>query len=257
MDDEIMFFNKKGQVAIWVIIAIALSLVLALVLFIQKKPATSSSIESNIEGRIGTCIKDLVEEASDKMTKQGGFVNPESYKEYRGTNVTYLCQNIGYYKPCVNQHPVLIKEIKKEIENYITNGTKECFDLTLEEFRGNNYEVTEGEMNLSVLLYSNKIDVIVKKEIELKKDESIRKYSEFSIENQDPIYDLAKVALEIAKQEASYCYFEYLGYSILYPEFSIRRFVFSDYTEIYTITHKKTNREMNVAIRGCAIPSGI
>ena len=70
------------------------------------------------------------------------------------------------------------------------------------------------------------------------------------------MYDLASVANEIASQEAKFCYFEYVGFNILYNDFDIRKDTLSDSTKIYTIKHKKTAAEMNIAVRGCAIPAG-
>jgi len=95
------------------------------------------------------------------------------------------------------------------------------------------------------------------RKITLAKNEQSQTFNEYNIEVMNPLYDLSKVAIEIASQEAKYCYFEYVGYMILYPRFSIEKFAFSDSTKIYTIKDKYTNKEMNIAIRGCAIPPGI
>ena len=79
----------------------------------------------------------------------------------------------------------------------------------------------------------------------------------FDVQIISPLYDLVNVAVEIANQEAKYCYFEYVGYQVLYPNFDIRKFAFSEGTKIYTIKDKYSDKEMNIAIRSCAIPPGI
>ena len=63
--------------------------------------------------------------------------------------------------------------------------------------------------------------------------------------------------MEISNQEAKYCYFEYVGYMLLYPKMDIEKFAMSDSTKIYTLKDKKSDKEMNIAIRSCAIPPGI
>jgi hypothetical protein len=248
---------KKGQAAIWIILALMVLIVLLVIILIPKKPTTGVSGEMNFQGIIENCVEENVEEAVDIMIPQGGFLKPENFKKYNGVNVAFLCENIGYYKPCINQHPLILSEIRNEIYDYILPPTKNCFENAIKDYQDKGYIISAKEMNLSVELVSEAVKVNINREINIEKAENIQKFDNFEIMVKSPIYDLAKVANEIANQEAVYCYFEYLGYSLLYPKFSIRRFVFSDSTEIYTITHKETDKEMNIAIRGCAIPAGI
>ncbi|HLC52957.1 MAG TPA: hypothetical protein VJK03_00280, partial [Candidatus Nanoarchaeia archaeon] len=65
------------------------------------------------------------------------------------------------------------------------------------------------------------------------------------------------VAIEISSQEAKYCYFEYVGYMILHPEFDIQKTALSDSTKIYTIKDIRTEEVMRIATRSCAIPPGV
>jgi hypothetical protein len=113
----------------------------------------------------------------------------------------------------------------------------------------------ESEYNLS--LAPNRIFLKIEKKIEIGKNDIVRKYDKFDIEVISPIYDLGLVAMEIASQEAKYCYFEYVGYSIIYPDFSFEKFAMSDSTKIYSIEHLPSKQKLNMATRGCAIPPGL
>ena len=249
--------NKKGQVAIFVIVAIIIVAIFVLYLALSNKPILSGQNEVNFQSAIDKCVKDAVEEATDKMIPQGGFIEPENYKIYKNTKVSYLCENIGYYKPCINQHPLLINEEVKEIENYIAPRVEQCFSNTKTELEKRNYNVLMSGMNLSVSLASGKIIIDIDRKVTLSKNEQTQTFDKFNVELTNPIYDLSKVAIEIANQESKFCYFEYVGYMILYPKVSIEKFAFSDSTKIYTIRDKQSKKEMNIATRSCAIPGGI
>ena len=250
--------NKKAQVAIFVLEALVIAAMIIVLFLIGKKPGILPiSGDVSIQKSIEKCAKDSTNEAVEKMLPQGGFVEPENYKVRKNIKVIYLCQNIGYYKPCINQHPMFINEEIREIENYVKPRVEQCFLDMKNEYEKRSYSVDMDSMQLNVSLGSDRIYIFIGRKITLAKNEQSQTFNEYNIEVMNPLYDLSKVAIEIASQEAKYCYFEYVGYMILYPRFSIEKFAFSDSTKIYTIKDKYTNKEMNIAIRGCAIPPGI
>src|SRR3989344_4165248 len=165
--------------------------------------------------------------------------------------------NIGYFETCINQHPSLLAEIKEEIYNNSINKIENCFVDSTEELKKKNIKVESGETNLKIDLAPQRIKVSINKKMTLSSKEGTKNIEDFNFEIRHPLYELALVANEIASQEAKYCYFEYVGYMILYPEFDIKKTALSDSTKIYTILHKDSNSEMNIAIRSCAIPPGI
>jgi len=100
------------------------------------------------------------------------------------------------------------------------------------------------------------VDIVVSRNLQLSGGDFSRDFNSFRSSIRSPLYDLGYVANEIARQEAKYCYFEYLGYSLIYNNFDIRKYSLSDSTKIYTVEHKPSGETMNIAIRGCAIPPG-
>ena len=171
--------------------------------------------------------------------------------------VAYLCENIGNYKPCINQHPMLLNEIKEEIRTYVSPRIEQCFSELKNEIEKKKGTVSYGPMSVDVLLGPTRVYLKIDKKITVKNWDDTRTFDSLSFEMVNPVYDLANVAIEIASQEAKYCYFEYVGYMVLYPQFDIRVHMMSDSTSIYTIKDKKSGKEMNIAIRSCAIPPGI
>ncbi|MBS3089343.1 hypothetical protein J4461_00495 [Candidatus Pacearchaeota archaeon] len=252
-----IIIGKAGQVSLWVIIAIAIVAIVGLLALLRQKPLPEIDNIESPERTIESCARDAIYETVKLMAPQGGFVSPRNYKKYDNINVAYLCENIGYFETCINQHPSLLAEIKEEIYNNSINKIENCFVDSTEELKKKNIKVESGETNLKIDLAPQRIKVSINKKMTLSSKEGTKNIEDFNFEIRHPLYELALVANEIASQEAKYCYFEYVGYMILYPEFDIKKTALSDSTKIYTILHKDSNSEMNIAIRSCAIPPGI
>ena len=251
--------SKRGQMTIWIIIAMVL--VLAIVLFFLLRgeitPKVGEKIEENPKNYIASCVKKNVEEAVEIMLPQGGFISPEHTKRYKNINVSYLCYNSGSYLPCVNEHPMLLNEIRNEIKNYIEPRIEQCFQDYKQEMIARNIDIGMMNMEMIIELGPERIFVEINRRITIGQKDNNYAVNDFDAEVINPAYDLARVAMEIASQEAEFCYFEYAGYMVLYPKFKISIDTESDSTKIYTIEDKKSGKEMNIAIRSCAIPPGL
>lgn len=257
MDKEIA--NRKGQIALWVIVA-AVIFVIILALFVvlrQRVPTASGNDEYDPEPYIEKCAKKAAEEAVEQMLPQGGFISPTNYKVYDNQKIEYLCQNTGNYKPCINQHPMLLNEMKGEIRKYVEPKVESCFETLKREMEKRNYGVNMGDMKMNISLGPNRIFIDIFREFALSKNDESQRMEEFKVEQVNPLYDLGLVAIEIAGQEAKYCYFEYVGYMVLFPRFDIKKTTMSDSTKIYAIEDKKSGKSLNIATRSCAIPPGV
>ncbi|MBI2631932.1 hypothetical protein HYW75_02935 [Candidatus Pacearchaeota archaeon] len=249
--------NKKAQVAIFFIIAIVIVAFIAIIFVFSKKAIVPSVEIANPQERIESCAREATNEAADLIIKHGGFVEPRNFKEYNKNKVEYLCENTGNYKPCINQHPLLLEEIKNEILDFALPRIDQCFSIIKEEYEKRQYNVIMEPMKINISLATDRIYLFISRDLTLSKQEKTKRFKDFKIEINNPLFDLTKVATEIGNQEAKFCYFEYVGYMILYPRFGIKKVALSDSTKVYTIKDKHSNKEMNIAVRGCAIPPGI
>jgi len=249
--------NRKGQVTLWVVIAIAIVATILLLFFIQRGPVLDSAKEENPESFIQKCVRKHVGDAIDIMLPHGGFIEPENTVLHNNIEVVYLCENIGNYLPCVNQHPMYINEIKEEIRSYVDPRVDECFSDLKREFETRQTEIELGEQNILVALGPDRVNLEVQRKTTISRGGETRVIDNFKVETINPLYDLAIVASEIASQEAKYCYFEYVGYMVLHPRFDIRVSLEEDSIRIYTIGDKKTGKELNIATRSCGLPPGI
>jgi|SRR3989344_88936 len=249
--------NKNAQVTIWVIISIVLVFSIILFFFIDQKAEISQSEEFDPTNYIKECAEKYVNEAVDIILPQGGFLEPENYARYKNTNIEFLCQNKGNFNTCINQHPLILTEIKKEIETYSIPKIEKCFSDIEENLEKSKFSVDSGEAEFIFNINPDKILINIKKDISIEKSGESRTFNNFDIEINSPVYNLAEVSSEIVSQEARFCYIEYLGYMITNQRFIIEKDSISDSIEIYKIKDKKTDKIMNIAIRGCAIPPGI
>ena len=249
--------NRKAQVAIWIILAILLVVSIIIFALLNRKPGLTNQDILNPKAYIEKCARQSVNDALDPILEQGGFINPENYKLYNGIKATYLCENIGNYEPCINQHPLLLNEIKKEIYSYVKPRIDQCFSQLKDSYEKRGYDISLGNMTLDVSLGPSRVFVDIDKVFVITSGEEVNRYETFKAEVVSSVYDIGSVAMEIASQQAKYCYFEYVGYMILYPRFLIEVYSMSDSTKIYTIQDKYSNEKMNIAIRSCAIPPGI
>lgn len=253
---------KKGQVTVWIIIAVILLASILLFLFLRNERTEPGIViqgsEFSPEQFLTQCTSGYVDEVTSIILPQGGLVSPLNYRQFDSVNVEYLCENVGFYEPCINQHPVLMQEIKKQIDEYVTPRIDNCFnELKVEmEKRGAGVVLDVGEPEVEIKLGEDRIFVTIDKGLTIEELGNTRVFEQFEVEVTNPTYNLAMIAMEIAAQEADYCYFEYVGYRILYPRYIVRPYVLSDPTKIYKITDTKSGRFMQIAIRSCAIPAG-
>lgn len=249
--------NRKGQIAIWVIIALVLVVVIIILFTVKKGPITIAQGQYDVESSIEECVRQATTQYVTLMITQGGFVQPVNYHEYQGINVSYLCQNVGYFKPCIQQHPMLLNEEVEQIQNDTYPIIQQCLYTAEGELEQRGYNVSMSNMNLTVSLGTDRVNSLITTNLSISKNGQTETFQKFNVELVTPLYDLSTVALDISNSEAKYCYFEYVGYMLLYPRWQISLFTFSDSTRIYSIKDKYSNKVMNIAIRGCAIPPGL
>lgn len=253
---------KKAQVTIWVIVAVLLVVAVALFFLLRGKQGieifqpTMPEPQSYIE----KCARDSTSEAINIMLPQAGYISPSNYKLYENNKVAYLCYTNKYYYSCINQQPMYIEFLEQEIKNYITGKLKDCFYNLKKEYQNRKYIVDDSAMTLEVELNPKQVEIFIEKKFEISRNEETRKFEKFKAKINSPLYDLAIIAQEITSQEAKFCYFEYLGFSLLYPSFEIEKNQVGseeDVSNIYTIKDKVTGKELLIAIRSCAMPGGL
>ncbi len=244
-------------------IIIAILLVAAVAFYILLRGKITEIIPSNkpaenINRYISECVEDSVREKLVMITEQGGFASPELYINHSGIKVAYLCYNNLYYSPCINQAPHYINHLEREIKNSISQDVENCFTTLSEDYQQKSVGITTSETeSTNVELLDKKIIVTIKKEVMINDRDETKQYNDFKTIINSPLYNLARTAMEIVFQEATFCHAEYLGYQTLYPWVEISVSDIKSHSRVYKIVDKNTGTKLNMAVRSCAIPMGL
>lgn len=250
--------NKKGQIAIFAVVALVIVFAILLFFFLRREVKIGVEEELNPQSFVRTCAKDGVQQALEVMMPQGGFIESSNYKLYKDNKVAYLCYTNRYYEPCINQQPLYVNHIADDIKRFIEPKIDECFFTLEQEMTGRGYAFEQQGKGLSVILEEGNIIIDIDREVVYGK-ESRERADDFSYQFTSRIYDLAKVAREIGKQEAQFCNFNTASYSTTYPDFDIEKKNIGfrdDSSSIYIIRDKRTQEELLIAIRSCETPPG-
>lgn len=247
-------FLERGQVSLFVILAIAIVAVVIFVFAFSLGPRLVSGGEFNPQQVIDRCVKESLSDKLGTITIQGGFLEPTDYKLYRDVKATYLCKTSSDYEPCITQHPLYISEVKEEIRWLVKEDVENCFVILEEEMRSMNYEFSGGEVDVEIIFKQDRVEAKVYRDFSYSKNGESRSFDSVTTTMESPLYKLMMIASEITSSEATLCSFENIAYMALDKNIDIRKFTMSDSTKIYTIKDKATGKEMNIAIRGCVTP---
>jgi hypothetical protein len=251
------YMEKRGQIALWVILALAIAGIVLLFFTFGRSIISSKGTQFNPQQAVELCIKDIVNEAVDKMLPQGGFLEPEHYKLYNETKMTYLCEIPEDFEPCINLHPMLLTEIREEIKKYVEPKIESCFEPMEKQAREKKIDITLGALEWGIALAPKKIIMNVTRETKITEKEETRTIDDYSLEIPNPVYDMALVAANIVDSESTSCNFDYVSYMLMNKNIDIKRNMLSEYTKLYTLEDRDSGKIMNFAIRGCAIPVGL
>ena len=250
--------NKRGQIAIFVIVAVMIVVAISFIFLIDRTPTIQRGLElDNPENYLDECIKERAEMVITNLISHGGFPNSNDTIMYQGNAISYVCKNINYYQPCVSQYPRYVYQVQEELNLQLKEDVEQCFASLEQELTKRKYIIDAGPITLSSEIKPKITHLNVKRDFTITKGEVIKSYDELDFFINTPIYDLAMIAQEIISQEARYCYFSNDGFMILYPNFDIRKDSLGEDSIIYQIKDKTTNEQLTMAIRGCAIPPGL
>ena len=249
--------NKKGQIAIFVIVAILIVAAFAFLFLIDKKPRVTRGQEfDNPESYIDNCVKERANEVIDEMFLGGGFIGANDTVLYKGNKITYLCKNVNYYQPCITQYPRYVFDLQEELEHEVADDVAQCFAALEQELTRRNYAINGGDISISAEVKPSVNRITVNRVFSMSKGDITRSFDKFDIFIAKPLYELGFVANEIVAQEARWCHFSNDGFMALYNDYDIRLDVLGDSTKIYSVKYKDTGDVLKMAVRGCVIPAG-
>jgi hypothetical protein len=253
-----IFKNKRGQLTLFVIIAIIIVAALAVgLLYFRNYQAQQLPIE-DLQGYIEKCINDGVKISETKLLQNNGYLNlSDNYLVYYGQKVPYLCKATQFYVPCINQEPMYLGHLRKELASDIEKKSGICFSDLKYLLTQKGYSVSEGNMNLSVDIQKTEVVIDINKKFDIRKDTESKNYNNFRASFSSPLYDLAITTQRIVNYESTFCEFDNVGWMLANPDSKVFRFVTSEGSKVYTVTDRVSNSSIKFAVKTCVMPAGI
>ncbi len=253
--------NKKGQLTIFIIVGILIVGTIAGFFLIRQGliPDIIGGKEINPNSFLEACLEEKISEAVNILSMQGGNINPKLYKRFKFEednqywNISYLCYNQNSYDMCVNQVPMLVNHLEKEIENYIREDVKICFDELEHSLEKQNYDVKKKYEGFEINLELNKIILKINGGLELTKLDETTIQNNIGVIINSRLYNLLLIVNEIVNSEAQYCDFNINSYMLMYPEIKIKLFIDGEGVKIYIVEERDVEASFRFAIRGCII----
>ncbi len=258
------FKRKKGQVTIFVIIAIIIVAAVLLILFLRGNiiPNPQKGIDVNPESFLDSCLKESLQDTIEEVGLKGGSIEPETYKTFMfegegPVDISYLCYTKNYYERCVNQQPMLINRVKEEIGRNLEGDINICWNEMGIKYEKEGYVVDAQRIRgYDIALDENRVSIIIDGVMSISRSGETAREELFKASVSSKFYDIVKVSQEIVSQEGRFCDFNSLGYMLNYPEYKINKFVTTDSVKIYTVENKNTGEKFRFAVRTCVIPPG-
>jgi len=249
--------NKKGQVTIFIIIAILIVGIVALIYFLIPRAETTTGFDTqNPQGFIQNCMDDRIEEVVSTLSAQGGSVAPEFYFNYQGNSIEYLCYTNEFYRPCVIQQPVLQQHIIDKITGNIASDVETCFANLEANYEAEGYSVNIQSGKTVVELLPKRFIVNFTDYILTTTKADTARHDSFSVVLNNNLYELTSIANSIINWEEEYGDAETTAYMIYYKDLKVEKHLQQDGTKIYIITDRNTGDNFQFATRSGAWPPG-
>ncbi len=248
--------SKRGQVTIFIIIAIVIVAAAVVIYLFWPKIKTTFVQTSDPKGFIEDCLNPELKKNVELISKQGGSLNPTSSVMYKNDKVSYLCYTSDYYLNCYMQKPLLKQNIEEEIKNSIKSKVDSCFQDLKNDLENRGMTVTVSEKDFDVELFPGRIRTAINYEIVTTSSGTTNNYKNFNVDLKSNEYDLVSVATSIANWEARYGDAEVTIYMAYYPNIKVEKNKLNDGSKVYVITDRNTKEEFKFASRSGVLPAG-
>jgi hypothetical protein len=200
--EQIIRIQKKSQISIFIIIGMGILIAISSLYFIIQQKNQDFEQFSNIPlefmpvyNYFEDCINFKLSNAIELVSKQGGYYN---LPEFAFIDDDY---NIAYYFYDKNTYIISIDRIKEEIEKNIEDNLYSC----IEEYPNKNFFKLEPNKIKKISLEINQESIILEVNwpIKVSKEDSVKKFSKFSVVKQTPLkkmHDISKNIVEEQKQ---------------------------------------------------------
>jgi len=250
------FKQKRGQVAVYVIIALVIVIaVAAIFLYSRIKPTAVEDVAASPEKYMESCLKPLIVDEIKARALHGGDIDPEAFILYKNQKIKYLCYTSDNYKTCVVQEPLIKERMEEKVSGSMQSEAEKCVVLLAQALENQGYSVSKTNTKADVMINPDKISVVVNSPMTVTKENS-RNYQSFKFDIPSKYYEVLYIASSIVDYEATFGDSETTDYLRFYPDISIEKNQIDNSVTIYKITNFETNESFSFASRSLPWPPG-
>lgn len=247
--------NKRGQVAIFIIVALVIvSVILVIFLYPRISPIISGG-ELNPQTYLSECIQPEIDSSVSLLAKQGGYANPDGFIVYKNQKLKYLCYTSEFYKPCVVQQPMLKPHFESELNSLLAPKAAQCIKNLQAEYEQRGYTVSISKTESKTEIIPGKIRVNFITPMTITKETS-NSFTGFNIEINSGMYELLAIASSIVDFESTLGDSETTLYLQYYPNLKIEKTKLSEGSKIYILSDVISGESFTFASRSLAWPAG-
>jgi hypothetical protein len=247
--------NRRGQVAIFVIVAIVIVGILLVVFLVPGVREGVTGDEFSPTGFLKDCVEPSIKEGIELLSRQGGYSNPEGFVLHEGEKVKYLCYSAQNYETCVVQQPMIKNYFEGELAGIVEPVAKRCSEDLISEYEKRGFTVSASAPSAQVSVIPSRIRVDFLAPMTITKDNT-QTFRGFDVEIQSEMYDLLLITQSIIEFESTYGDSETTLYLQYYPNLRIEKLDLQDGSTIYKIGDVSTGEEFTFASRSVAWPPG-
>jgi len=249
-----VFNARRGQVTIFVILAIVVIAVIIVMFAFPQVNVFSSSV--NPGAYLKSCIEPEINKIKNTLSVQGGYSSPTNYAMYKDLKLQYLCYTSEFYKPCMIQQPLLVKHVQDEMKRYIEPRAKQCLEDLKDQYERKGYEVRSGTSAINVSVVSEKIIVDFIAPLTISKEET-QTFQKFAVSVDSSWYNLLITSINILQYESIYGDSETGLYISYYPNLKIEKTRRDDGSTIYQLSDVISEDKFAFATRSLVWPQGL
>lgn len=216
--------DKRGQVAIFIIVAILIAAGTALYFVLRDKtdiPIVSTEF-APVYSYYSSCIEEKTKDAIDLAGSQAGYVYPGVYipgSDYApfSNQLNFMGFPVSYWyyvsgNGVIKEQVPNKADIENEISRYIEENINNC---DFEVFYAQGFSIDFGEPNVKTAIEENKIVVDVMSDVSVSREESSAKKTEHKVELNSKFGKFYRIAREIYDKEKNEAFLENYSTDVL------------------------------------------
>lgn len=252
--DRLRRMNRRGQIAIFIIIAVVIVGIFLWLMIRPRLPTSLGGAEINPSSFLRDCLRADLPPILEQISMQGGSYAPTHFMTHEGVQIQYLCYTDEDYKPCIVQQPLLVGHVADEIERQIEPKARACMDALVARYEQQGYTVESAPRSINVSIVPGSVDVMYTAPLRVAK-ESSQTFRQFSVKESTELYDLLMTATSIVEFESALGDSETTYYMQFYPDLKIEKLK-KDADTVYTLTNVVTEDSFTFATRSLVWPQG-